>query len=72
MIIVIRSAEMKRSHHSKRKLFCMSREVKKMGFIMIVFGLVTFCAFFLPLKAWILLLGLVMIYCGFQLTRWFR
>jgi len=50
----------------------MSSEIKKMGFIMVVFGLVTLCAFFLPLQAWILLLGAVLVYCGFQLSRWFR
>jgi len=56
----------------ERQTVCLSKELQKTGFILIVFGLVTFCAFFLPIKAWILLLAIVLIYCGFRLNRLFK
>ncbi|QAT42804.1 hypothetical protein [Aminipila luticellarii] len=46
---------------------CKRNDFKNLAFIMIVFGLVSVCAFFLPIKAWILLLGGLLIYCGYQL-----
>ncbi|MFV0516838.1 MAG: hypothetical protein ACK5MV_05525 [Aminipila sp.] len=44
-------------------------DVKNLAFIMIVFGLVSVCAFFLPIKAWIMLLGGLLIYCGYKLHK---
>ncbi len=34
---------------------------------MLVFGVVTICAFVLPVKAWILLLGAILLFCGLRL-----
>lgn len=52
------------SNHRKRKCFNLYKETKDVGFVLLVFGVVTVCAFFLPPKAWIILLGLVLIACG--------
>lgn len=57
------------SHHRKRGCFDFHKETKDIGFVLMVFGLVTVCAFFLPPKAWIILLGLILIVCGFTLMR---
>ncbi|QIB69365.1 hypothetical protein Ami103574_08515 [Aminipila butyrica] len=46
---------------------CKKSDSKNLAFIMIVFGLVSVCAFFLPIKAWILLLGGLLVYCGLKL-----
>lgn len=55
--------------YRKRKCFEPCKETKDIGFILLVFGVVTVCAFFLPPKAWIVLLGVVLIICGFTLMR---
>ena len=57
------------NHHRRRKCFELNKETKEIGFVLLVFGIVTVCAFFLPPKAWIILLGLVLIVCGFTLMR---
>ncbi len=51
----------------KKKCFNLYRESKDIGFILLVFGIVTICAFFLPPKAWIVLLGMVLMICGIVL-----
>ncbi len=51
----------------KKKCFKLYRESKDIGFVLLVFGIVTICAFFLPPKAWIVLLGIVLIICGLVL-----
>jgi len=51
----------------KKKCVPFRRETKDIGFILLVFGAVTICAFFLPPKAWIVLLGILLIICGFTL-----
>lgn len=51
----------------KKKPICNYKEAKDIGFVLIVFGIVTVCAFFLPPKAWILLLGAVLVICGISL-----
>ena len=57
-------------HNSrKRKCFDFNKETKDIGFVLLVFGSVTMCAFFLPPKAWIILLGLLLIICGFTLMK---
>ncbi|MCI8647499.1 MAG: hypothetical protein HFE76_12095 [Firmicutes bacterium] len=42
-------------------------DIKDLGFVMLVFGIVTICAFVLPVKAWILLLGCILMICGIRL-----
>ncbi len=51
----------------KKKCFKLYRDTKDIGFVLFVFGMVTICAFFLPPKAWIILLGIVLILCGILL-----
>ena len=53
----------------KKKCFNLYKETKDIGFILLVCGAVTVCAFFLPPKAWIVLLGLVLIICGLTLLK---
>ena len=55
--------------HRKKKYFNMYKETKDIGFVLLVFGAVTVCAFFLPPKAWIILLGIVLIICGIVLIK---
>lgn len=55
--------------HRKKKCFHFYQETKDVGFILLVFGVVTVCAFFLPPKAWIILLGIVLIACGVTLLN---
>ena len=55
------------NHHRKKRCFNFYRETKDVGFILLIFGIVTICAFFLPPKAWIILLGIVLIACGIVL-----
>ena len=53
----------------KKKCFNLYKETTDIGFVLLVFGAVTVCAFFLPPKAWIVLLGLVLIICGLTLLK---
>lgn len=53
----------------KKKCFNLYKETNDIGFILLAFGAVTVCAFFLPPKAWIVLLGLVLIICGLTLLK---
>ena len=55
------------NYNKKKKPAFFCREAKDIGFVLIVFGIVTVCAFFLPPKAWILLLGAVLVVCGIAL-----
>ncbi|MBR5128603.1 MAG: hypothetical protein IKU67_01005 [Firmicutes bacterium] len=55
------------NNHRKKKCFKLYRDTKDIGFILLVFGTVTVCAFFLPPKAWIILLGVVLVLCGLVL-----
>lgn len=43
--------------------------IKETGIIMLIFGLVTICAFFLPAGAWIVILSVVFIICGIRLLK---
>ena len=52
-----------------KKCYCDYKKIKQMGFILVVFGLITICAFFLPIQAWIILLGIVITFCGLKLLR---
>ena len=53
----------------KKKCFNMYKETKDIGVVLLVLGLVTICAFFLPPKVWIILLGILLIICGFTLLK---
>lgn len=44
-----------------------SGEIELFGLILFIIGLVTLCAFLLPSKIWMIVLGLLMIFCGFKL-----
>ncbi len=51
----------------KKKCYKINKSTKDIGFVLLVFGAVTICAFFLPPKAWIILLGIVLILSGLVL-----
>lgn len=51
----------------KKKLPGKYNDVTSIGIILMIFGVVTMCAFILPIKAWIMLLGAVLIVCGILL-----
>lgn len=53
----------------KKKCFHFCQETKDIGFVLLVFGAVTICAFFLPPKAWLILLGVMLILCGCVLMK---
>ena len=53
----------------KKKCFSLYKETKDIGFVLLVFGVVTVCAFFLPPKAWIVLLGIILIVFGITLLK---
>lgn len=53
----------------KKKCFKICNETKDVGFVLLIFGLVTLCALFLPPKAWLIMLGIILIICGFSLMR---
>lgn len=46
-----------------------AKKLKEIGFVLIVFGVISICAFFLPVQAWIVLLAVVFIVCGIRLLR---
>ena len=56
----------------KKKCFSVCQETKDIGFLLLVFGAVTICAFFLPPKAWLILLGVILIICGCVLMKRWR
>ncbi len=55
----------KKSRRKKTNPQC--NDSQELGFVMLVFGIVTICAFVLPVKAWILLLGSILLICGLRL-----
>lgn len=42
-------------------------QIELLGLIMLVVGVITIGIFILPYKAWLIVLGLVMIFCGYKL-----
>jgi hypothetical protein len=51
-----------------RKIFCRKPgEVELFGLILLIIGICTICAFLLPFKLWLIILGGLMIFCGFKL-----
>lgn len=53
----------------KKKCFKICRETQDVGFVLLVFGLLTLCALFLPPKAWLIMLGAILILCGISLMK---
>ena len=53
--------------NKRKKPGAKCEDIKDLGFVMLVFGIVTICAFVLPVKAWILLLGCLLMICGIRL-----
>ena len=42
-------------------------EVELLGLVLLIIGAVTICAFLLPSKVWLIMLGGIMIFCGYKL-----
>ena len=42
-------------------------EEELIGLILLIIGIITICAFILPSKIWLIVLGGIMIFCGFKL-----
>ena len=53
----------------KKRNRCPAPQFKDLGIVMIITGAVTVCAFFLPIRFWILLLGGILIFAGIKLYR---
>ncbi|WP_165445381.1 hypothetical protein [Bacilliculturomica massiliensis] len=53
--------------HRKKCCGCKRGEAELFGLILLIIGSVTICAFLLPSKIWLIVLGLLMIYCGYKL-----
>ncbi|GAB1475287.1 hypothetical protein MASR2M70_01190 [Bacillota bacterium] len=51
----------------KKKGKCKKGEEELIGLILLIIGVVTICAFLLPSKIWLVVLGGIMIFCGFKL-----
>jgi len=51
-----------------RKICCRKPgEVELFGLILLIIGICTIGAFILPTKLWLIILGCLMIFCGFKL-----
>jgi 4-hydroxybenzoate polyprenyltransferase len=51
----------------KKKGKCKKGEVELLGLVLLIIGAVTICAFLLPSKVWLIMLGGIMIFCGYKL-----
>jgi 1,4-dihydroxy-2-naphthoate octaprenyltransferase len=51
----------------KKKGKCKKGEVELLGLVLLIIGAVTICAFLLPSKVWLIILGGIMIFCGYKL-----
>lgn len=51
----------------KRKHGCKKGEVELFGLVLLIIGVVTICAFILPPTLWLIVLGGLMIFCGYKL-----
>ncbi len=51
----------------RNKPKCKKGQVELLGLVLLIIGVVTICAFILPSKLWLVVLGGVMIFCGFKL-----
>ncbi len=54
-----------------KKIFCCRQpgEIELFGLILFIIGVCTICAFILPSKLWLIILGGLMIFCGFKLIN---
>lgn len=50
-----------------KKNRCRRGEAELFGLILLIIGAVTICAFILPSKLWLIVLGGIMIFCGYKL-----
>ncbi|MEA4987020.1 hypothetical protein [Anaerovorax sp. IOR16] len=59
------------NHNCNYKKKCCRRpgEIELFGLILLIIGVVTICAFLLPSKIWLLIMGFIMIFCGYKLFR---
>ncbi len=53
----------------KKKYVRRPGEIELFGLILLIIGVVTICAFLLPSKIWLLIMGFIMIFCGYKLFR---
>lgn len=51
----------------KKKCRIKKGEAELFGLILLIIGIVTICAFILPPKLWLIILGGLMIFCGYKL-----
>lgn len=59
----------KQKRKTKKMNKCCCNNYYQLGIVMVILGTVTICAFFLPMKFWILLLGGVLVFCGIKLYK---
>lgn len=45
-------------------------ELELLGLILLIVGLVTVCAFLLPPRIWLILLGFGLVYLGYRIYQW--
>lgn len=58
-----------RKRTAKRR--CRKRgELELLGLILLIVGLVTVCAFLLPPRIWLILLGFGLVYLGYRIYQW--
>lgn len=58
---------MKRPIKKKYGGGCKRGEAELFGLVLLIVGAVTICAFLLPSKIWLIVLGVIMIFCGYKL-----
>lgn len=51
----------------KKNYCCKPGEIELFGLILLIIGIVTLCAFLLPSKIWLIIIGGLMIFCGYKL-----
>ena len=52
---------------NKRGPQCKRGEIELFGMILLIIGAVTLGAFLLPSKIWLIILGCIMVFCGYKL-----
>ncbi|WP_156900446.1 hypothetical protein [Anaerovorax odorimutans] len=53
--------------YNKKCYYRKRGEIELFGLILLVIGIITLCAFLLPSKIWLLIMGGLMIFCGYKL-----
>lgn len=56
-----------KTFNKKKSGGCKRGEIELFGLVLLIIGVVTICAFLLPSKVWLILLGGIMIFCGYKL-----